>query len=306
MNKLDFVGFGALNVDKLFRVDHIAGKDEESSIIESRESCGGSAANTTVGLARLGLKTGYIGKVARDREGRLLLDEFKKQNVDTSGVTMTEKGRSGVVIGFVDKMGERALYVDSGVNDSIDLKEISQDYIRKPKLLHITSFVGEKSFETQKNLVGNLPKRVKVSLDPGMLYSERGLSALRPILRQAFTVLPNEAELELLTGESFEAGARRLLAEGVEVVGVKLGNKGCFVASGDERHIIEPFKVKTVDTTGAGDAWNAGFLYGLIKKMNLHVSGKLGNFVASRCITRMGARNGLPSLAKLRLSGLIT
>jgi len=304
MNKLDFVGFGALNVDKLFRVDHIAGKDDESSIIESRESCGGSAANTTVGLARLGLKTGYIGKVASDSEGRFLLDGFKKHNVDTCGITVTEKGRSGVVIGFVDKMGERALYVDPGVNDDIDLKEISQDYARKSKLLHLTSLVGEKSFEAQESLVRNLPKQVKVSLDPGMLYSKRGMPALEPILRRVFAVLLNETELRLLTGESFEVGAKKLMAEGAEVVGVKLGNKGCFVANGGHSYVVEPFRVKAVDTTGAGDAWNAGFLYGFFKKRSLRECGKLGNFVASKCIMRLGARNGLPSLADLRLSGV--
>ena len=305
MNKLDFVGFGALNVDKLFRVDHIAGKDEESSIIQSRESCGGSAANTTVGLARLGLKTGYIGKVASDREGRFLLDEFKRQNVDTRGIMVTEKGRSGVVIGFVDKMGERALYVDPGVNDNIDLKEISQDYTRKSKLLHLTSFVGEESFEAQKSLVRSLPKQVKVSLDPGMLYSKRGMPALEPILRRVFAVLLNETELRLLTGESFEVGTKKLMAEGAEVVGVKLGNKGCFVANGEHSYVVEPFKVKAVDTTGAGDAWNAGFLYGLFKKRSLRECGKLGNLVASKCIMKMGARNGLPTLTELRLSGML-
>ena len=85
---------------------------------------------------------------------------------------------------------------------------------------------------------------------------------------------------------------------------IKLGRNGCFVTDGKESHVVEPFKVKAVDTTGAGDAWNAGFLYGLIKNKSLWECGKLGNFVASRCITKMGARTGLPRLADLHESGI--
>lgn len=305
MTKFDVVGFGALNVDKLFKVNMIAGKDEESFVVESKESCGGSAANTIVGLARLGLKTGFVGKVVDDREGRLLLGDFRKENVDTKGIVVAKNGRSGVVMGFVDKKGERALYVAPGINDAIDLKEVSTDYVGRAKLLHATSFVGEKSFESQKKLVEQLPEHVRVSFDPGMLYAKRGLSALKPIIRRVFVMLPNEVELKLLTGKECEDAAKMLIAEGVKVVGVKLGGKGCFVTDGEESHVVEPFKVKVVDTTGAGDAWNAGFLYGMLMNKSLKECGRLGNFVASRCIMKMGARTGLPRLADLNRPGII-
>lgn len=299
MTEFDVVGFGALNIDRLFKVNKIAGRDEESFVIESKESCGGSAANTIVGLARLGLKTGYIGKVSDDREGQLLLDDFRKENVDTRGIVIAKSGRSGVVMGFVDEQGERSLYVAPGVNDTVELREINKDYARKARFLHLTSFVGEKSFESQKDIVEQLPEHGSVSFDPGMLYAQRGLSALKPILRRVFVMLPNEVELKLLTGEEYEDGAETLIAEGVKVVAVKLGRKGCFVTDGEESHVVEPFKVRVVDTTGAGDAWNAGFLYGLLRENSLLECGRLGNFVASRCIMKMGARTGLPQLADL-------
>ncbi len=299
MTQLDAVGIGALNVDKLFRVDRIAGREEESFVTEYQESCGGSAANTIVGLARLGLNTGFVGKVADDREGRLLLDDFERENVDTSGAIVTEAGRSGVVMGFVDEKGERALYVAPGINDTLSLREVGIDYVGKTRLLHLTSFVGEKSFETQKKLVGLLPESVKVSFDPGMLYVKRGLPSLRPIIKRAFIMLPNEIELRLLTGKSYRAGAKALIAEGVNIVAVKLGKKGCYITNGEESRTVEPYRVKVVDTTGAGDAWNAGFLYGLLKNKSLEECGRLGNLVASKCITKMGARAGLPRLVDI-------
>jgi ribokinase len=87
----------------------------------------------------------------------------------------------------------------------------------------------------------------------------------------------------------------------VEIVAVKLGSKGCYVTDGKQSHNVEPFKVKVVDTTGAGDAFCAGFLYGLISGKNLYDCGRIGNFVASRCIMKMGARPGLPYLKDLKL-----
>ncbi|MEM2816579.1 MAG: carbohydrate kinase family protein, partial [Candidatus Bathyarchaeia archaeon] len=111
MSRFHVVGFGALNVDKLYRVNRIAGPEEESFISGYEETCGGSAANTIVGLARLGCRVGFIGKVARDREGKMLAMEFKREGVDTGGIVWAEGGRSGSVLGFIDERGERALYV---------------------------------------------------------------------------------------------------------------------------------------------------------------------------------------------------
>ncbi|MBX5320685.1 MAG: carbohydrate kinase family protein [Candidatus Bathyarchaeota archaeon] len=298
----DVVGFGALNVDKLYKVNKIAGPEEEGFIISCEETCGGSAANTIVGLARLGCRVGFIGKVAGDREGKMLIEDFCREGADTRGIVKVKTGRSGVVMGFVDQKGERALYVDSGVNDTIEFEEVNKKYAYETKILHLTSFVGEKSFETQKRLVENLPKNVKISLDPGELYARKGLKTLSPILTRSFVLMPNAKEIALLTGEKdYVAGAETLLKMGAKIVAVKLGSRGCYVTDGKEKHHIEAFKVQVVDTTGAGDAFCAGFLYGLINGKPLYECGKIGNFVASKCIMKMGARTGLPRIEELKL-----
>ncbi|MDH5481661.1 MAG: carbohydrate kinase family protein [Candidatus Bathyarchaeota archaeon] len=300
MNRFDVVGFGALNVDKLFRVNKIAGAEEEGFIIDCEEACGGSAANTIVGLSRLGCKVGFIGKIAEDREGRMLIEDFCREGVDTSGIIIRKKVRTGAVMGFVDKKGGRALYVDPGVNDTIEFDEINKKQVVQTRFLHVTSFVGEKSFQTQKKLVETLPKNVKVSLDPGELYARKGLTTLGSITKRMSVLMPNLNELKLLTGMSnYQKGAEFLLKKGAKIVAAKLGSKGCYVTNGKERHLIEAFKVKVVDTTGAGDAFCAGFLYGLINDKSLYECGSIGNFVASRCIMRMGARPGLPVIKDL-------
>jgi len=304
MSRFDVVGFGALNVDKLFKVNKIAKAEEESFVEDYAEACGGSAANTAVGVARLGCKVGYIGKVGCDREGDVLIQDFCSEGVNTDGVVRAEERKSGAVLGFVDKKGARALYINSGVNDTINLDEVNARYASQAQFLHLTSFVGDESFQTQKKLLDAISDSVKVSFDPGVLYARKGFASLELIIKKAYVLMPNAIELELLTGEiDYRKGADIMLGKGVKIVAVKLGGDGCYVTDGRERQLIDPFEVDVVDTTGAGDAFCAGFLYGLVNGKSLLDCGRLGNFVASRCIMKMGARAGLPFAKDLELLG---
>jgi ribokinase len=300
MTKFDVIGFGALNVDNLFKVDKIASSEEESFVLDYSESCGGSAANTMVGLARLGCKTGFIGKVAEDREGKMQLDAFKAEGVNTDGIAVSKLGKSGSVMGYVDRKGARALYINPGVNDQIEPREITWEYVSQTKYLHLTSFVGEKSLRAQKKLVGSIPEDIKISFDPGSVYAQKGFAAIEPIIRSSYLMMPNAMELEMLTGETdYQKGAQILIDSGVKVVAVKLGAKGCYVTDGTVQYRLEPYKVAAVDTTGAGDAFCAGFLYGLINNKYLGQCGQIGNYVASRKILKAGARAGLPTVKDL-------
>ena len=313
--KMDVVGFGALNLDKLFHVNRVAHEDEESYITGKSESCGGSAANTIVGLARLGIETGFIGKVATDREGSLLYNNLQNENINTGGVLVTDNGRSGTVNGFVDSNGQRALYVDPGVNDDINIDEVELDYINSAKVLHITSFVGksdEKSIETQKLVLNEISTKVSVSFDPGRLYTERGLDFLENFLIRTDILLINQSELKLLTtgniedsrispekNETQEIAEKVQLEYGIDMVVVKMGNNGSYVTHNGKSHMANAFDVPCVDTTGAGDAFNAGFLHGYINGENIKKMALKGNYIASCCITEHGTTNGLPDLIKL-------
>ena len=295
----DVVGFGALNLDKLFKVNMIAKEEEESFIMDFKESAGGSAANTIVGLARLELRTGFIGKVKADREGTFILDDLKNENVDVNGVIVSRAGRSGTVMGYIDPKGDRALYVDSGVNDQLDFHDIHLDYVSTAEIVHLSSFVGDKPFSAQKTLIEQL-SGVNFCFDPGSLYARKGLDSLKPIIKESYAMFPNEIETRLLTGRNYKEGAKAFIKLGANIVAVKLGKKGCYVTDGNESHMIEAYPVKAVDTTGAGDAYCAGFIYGIIKGNDLFECGRLGNFVAACCVSALGARTGLPRLAHLK------
>ncbi|CEA14347.1 MAG: carbohydrate kinase family protein [Methanobacterium formicicum] len=294
------MGFGALNLDRLYWVNKIAGEDEEAYITNIHESCGGSAANTIIGLARLGLTTGFLGKIASDRQGNLLLENLRNEGVDTRGVIKDPSGRSGNVQGFVDPQGQRALYVDPGVNDEITLSEINQDYLSNTRLIHLTSFVGE-SLHVQEEVLDTISSQVTVSMDPGMIYASKGLKPMEKLLSRTDILLLNQKELELLTPainrEKDKINA--LLDHGIEILVIKQGEKGCLVNEGEESHFHEAFQVDCRDSTGAGDAFNAGFLYGYLRGKGIEKSAHIGNYVASRCIMMPGAIDGLPSLSQI-------
>lgn len=300
MIPFDVVGFGALNVDRLYKVNKLANAEEESFIETYTEACGGSAANAIVGLARLGCKVGFIGKVGCDRESKMILQDFCVEGVDTKGIIQAVQGKSGSVLGFVDKNGERALYVDSGVNDTITFDELNQEYFSKTSFLHLTSFVGEKSFQVQKRSLDLISESTKVSFDPGILYANKGYNAMEPILKKTYVLLPNAIELKLLTGKTnYREGAAFLIKRGIEIVAVKLGSAGSYVTNGSESHFVESFNVEVTDTTGAGDAFCAGFISGLLNEESLFDCARIGNFVASRKVMKLGARAGLPYLKDL-------
>jgi ribokinase len=292
--KFDVVGFGALNLDRTFRVPHIAHEDGESYITSVSTAPGGSAANTIVGLSRLGVHTGFIGKVATDLPGTQLIQSFTTENVNIDGIVSTETGTSGIVYCFVDAQGERAMYINPGVNDTLTFSEVNLDYCYDSKFLHYSSFTGLAPMQAQIQLRDHL-LNTQFSIDPGTIYALKGLHTLKPLLKNCHVFLPNEHELYLLTEKKYPAGAQVLLDLGVQIVAVKLGTRGCYVTNGRETYTIAPPPtVEVYDTTGAGDAFCAGFIYGLLRDQDLHTCGTWGNRVASHILKTSGARQGLP------------
>jgi len=292
---LEVIGFGALNYDTLCIVNKIGEAGEEIAVQEIREGPGGSAANTTVGLARLGIKTGFIGILGNDREGDMIYKNFEGEKVDTSGFRFTQ-GRTGMVFGLVDANGERTLYPYPGVNDKLQLDDINIGYAKKAELLHMTSFVKKEQTNVQESLIKELSEKTKISFAPGMLYAERGLEELLPIIEKSHIIFLNRNEIKILTGHDYEEGSKILMDIGTKIVVVTSESKGSYITTKNESFSVAAHSTeKVVDSTGAGDAFAAGFLYGLVKKReDLQFCGEIGNTVASRCIRQYGAISGLP------------
>lgn len=287
---MDAVGFGALNYDRLYKVNKIAKEDEEVFIESEHSSCGGSSANTIYTLAKLGAKCGFVGAVGDDEEGKKIIDEFKSVGVDTSQIKILENEKTGLILAFIDKLGERAMYVSPRANSKIEKNDLNLSYIENAKFLHLSSFVDNEQLELQNFLVINMAKSLKISFAPGSLYVKRGIKSLEKILENSYVVFLNKEEIRILTDKEFKSGAEEIIEIGCKIVVVTLKERGCYITNGKDEFIVNAIPTKVVDTTGAGDAFSSGFLYGLLENKGLEECGKLGNKIASLCISKIGAR----------------
>jgi ribokinase len=290
-HNVEVIGFGALNCDRIYRVDDLALPGREIGVVSATKQPGGSAANTIVGLARLGVRTGFLGTVGDDREGSQLLDDLQREGVDVHGVTISE-GDTGSALIFIDSRGERAIYVLPSVNDAFFTS--NHDYAEQAKFLHVSSFMGINQFRMQISYARHLRKaRTKISFSPGDIYAKLGLDQLKPLIERTFTLFLNKEEAAHLTGSARIEDAATLLDLGANIIAVTLGGAGAYVATRSESLYVAPYESQISDTVGAGDAFAAGFLYGQLTGKDLHTSGLYGNFMASRSVAHLGGRKGL-------------
>jgi len=312
LNLIEVVGLGALNMDHIYRVERIV-EDGEATVVESISSPGGSAANTVYGLARLGIKTGFAGVIGKDDDGKRLLRDFTEVGVDTSQVRVKSGNRTGSVLCLSDTEGKRSLYVLPGANNLLALDDLNPGYINQARMLHISSFADDRQFMVLLELVDRLELAVRLSFSPGTLYAAKGLKALSPVLARTHVLFLNRSEIQQLTGqEDVTIATENCLKYGCQIVVVTLGQgtrwkttkATAFIRDNMREYLIEPaskMAVPAADTTGAGDAFATGFLYGLLKSKGLEECGHLGDIVAQFSITKVGARQGLPTLKELSL-----
>ncbi len=283
--------------------------DGEAPVLEQALHAGGSAANTIFGLAKLGIKTGFIGAVGDDNEGRILLHDFQRVSVDTSGIKVKKKAQTGSALCLSDGQGQRSLYVSPGANGLLRWQDVDLEYLNRAQIVHLSSFAQDAQFDVQRQVLSAISTTVKISFAPGALYTEKGWQVLAPLIARTYALFLNQDEMQKLTGKEVGKGAQRCLDEGCRIVIVTLGQgieRGksvvCYLSDGQQEHFIEAMqsKLPVVDTTGAGDAFAAGFLYGLLQGKELRECGLLGQAMAQFAISKMGARAGLPTPSQLR------
>ena len=310
MSNIAVIGFGALNMDYLYGVKQTV-LDGEVPIDHIKAAPGGSAANTIYGLAKLGVRTGFVGAIGDDEQGETCLKELQDIGVDTKYIRIKKGRNTGLALCISDESGRRAIYVLPGANSLLNSRDIDVNYLSQAEIIHFSSFVDEQQFNIQAELLVKLSGSVKISFAPGMLYAAKGMRVLSPLLRKSDILFINKDELERLTGEDFMSGAKKCLKQGCQIIVVTLG-RGLTLEPGkvitgyicDKAH---EYKVETAvdfgghpDSTGAGDAFAAGFLFGLRKQRRLDECGRLGDTMAHFAMREIGARQGLPNLHTLK------
>ena len=262
---------------------------------------GGKGCNQAVAIARLGAKVNFISKIGKDSYGELALETLKKNNINTESVIQDEKLQTGVAGILIDKnSGKNAINVIVGAPSTLKINEINK---------HINIIKSSKIFLTQLEV----PKDVTLHCLK-TAKENRCLTILNPapaseITKEFYSNIdyftPNETEAEFYTGikitneKEAKQAADKLINLGIKKVIITLGEKGLFYSDGKEEVYLKASYAKAIDTTGAGDAFNGGLAFGLLKEKPIKECLEFANKVAGLSTTKLGAGDAMPFLKEI-------
>lgn len=272
---------------------------------------GGSAANVAVALARLGVEVMMVGAVGDDGYGRWARDDLGREGVDVQGVCSIHDAFTPMVMALIEPNGERLVVVwpaEGGAHLRLQADALNPAWMASAAWLHTTGMCLRESPACDAVLYAMKLAReadVPVSLDLNLRLESWGLSdATRRTFERAIAlsdVVFGNAEEEIMPiagADSVEAGAQYLCG-GKRIVVARRGKKGALVATPQETFHVPAFPIQVVDTLGAGDAFNGGFIAASLAKVGVRAAADWGNAVAALKIGRAGAR-GLPFLEDVK------
>jgi len=272
-------------VDKDFSNKVLSGTKE----LLKTQSSGGSAANTIHGLARLGLPASFIGKVGKDDLGKFFSQDLINSNIKPEMILSNSE--SGRAIALVSKDSERTFATFLGAAMEMNASDITEQTFQGYSVFHVEGYLVQNHELIEKALRLAKKSGLTTSLDMAsynVVESNRDF-LLHIIKNYVDIVFANEEEAKAFTSKGPEESLEILAAISAIAV-VKLGEHGSLVRRGDEIVKIGVFPVKAIDTTGAGDLYASGFLYGLIMNCPLCVCGEIGALLSAHVIEVLGAK----------------
>lgn len=267
---------------------------------------GGTAINTALTLRKIGYeKVGLIARFGNDRAGSILIRELKEADIDTSLVTISDTNPTAVCIVCVHEDSERSFLYSFGGNNELSPDHVDTSKISIGDFFHLGAAmaIGESRGELIIPLLKSLKeKQVFISVDTSFDPYGDWWPSLSPCLPYTDVLFSNEIESTYLTGfEDPILAAKKFHEAGAKVIVIKLGHEGSFIYSKNWEGFINPFKVNTMDTTGAGDSFCGGFLFGLEKNWSLEQCGVFANAVGAICVETLGATTGIKSFEETKI-----
>jgi len=311
--------FGDVNVDALMSIPSYPSPGGDAMAQQVILRPGGSVANTAIVLARLGVKTKMIARVGDDRWADMALEPLINLEVDVSAVQRDPTDSTGLIFIPVTHEGERTMFSYRGANTRTPVEAITAQALGQPRFLHLSAYnflTSPQREATWKAVELAKEAGIPISMDIGVEPSRRvtgdgdcGATLLALLPDLALVVLGRE-EAQNLVGSSDPATACAALGQtygstparqggGLGLIGLKLGKDGCFIASNTEQYFLPGFTVDAVDTTGAGDAFCAGMLFGRLAGISLPASGLLANALGALATTVWGGGPVLPGKAEV-------
>jgi len=251
---------------------------------------GGAVANTIQALSRLGIKSNFIGMIGNDEHGKQFEKDFEEAGVDP--VLIQDNGDTGQILHLFTQKNEEATVVGySGVNKNFSPEEVRKNFLTGYSYLFIDGYLS-RDHELLEGLAALADKhsmKIIFDLASGDI-AEGHKKFLKTFIKENVSILfANDWEVFSYTGQEPER-ALKSVGKDVDILVVKLGNRGSYIKQGDFVFSIPAYPVDVNDPTGAGDYYAAGFLYGHLQGKHLTHCGKLGTFMASQVLEETGAR----------------
>lgn len=260
---------------------------------------GGCAANTGIDLARLGVETAVLGKVGEDGLGDFVAKTLHDEGIDVRGVVRDRSVNTSATMVIVDSEGERTFLHYLGGNAAFRADDVAWDVIQGCRIVHVAGALVMPSFDGAP--MAEVLRRARgagmvTSLDVVWDATGKWMQTLRPCLEHLDYFLPSLSEAQEITGRKDPNEVAAALRDaGVGTVALKLGEEGCYI-SGKAGAVRTPcFRVKAVDGTGSGDAFDAGLLCGILRGWDIERMARFGCAVGALCVTDVGASSGVKS-----------
>ncbi len=268
---------------------------------EMRLAPGGCALNAASALSRLGVTARLVGRIGRDGLGDFLVRTLVGRGVDVAGLTPSDTGTSASMV-FVFPGGERCILHSPGAMGEFGSTDIDWSLAARSQVFFVAQLglLGGFDWSVASALEMARDRGMITALDTVSDASGRLADKVAPCLPLLDYFLPSYDEAKAITGLTDPGAMARFLQDrGAGTVGIKLGEDGCLLRGPQGREITVPaFRVTAVDATGAGDAWCAGFIAGVLSGRDLADAGRLGNAVAACCVTALGAYQGIRPMAE--------
>jgi sugar/nucleoside kinase (ribokinase family) len=291
----DVVGLGANSVDYVYRLPQYPRPDSPTAKIRISShfiSCGGQVTTALCTCAAMGLRTKYIGALGNDDNGRLIRDELARRGVDIAHTAVRDARNAFAVILLDDVQGERVVLWDRSSQLELTPAEIDPAAIRDARLLHVDDVDAEASIRA-----ASMARAVGIPVTSDF---ERVGDRTEALIAAVTIPIFAEHVLEPLTGErDFERALRALRRRHAGMLCVTLGARGAMLLDGDRLHQETAFHVTVVDTTGAGDVFRGAFIAALLRGDAPGDILRFANAAAAISCTRLGAMNGVPTLAEV-------
>jgi len=300
---VDVALFGDINADVLMSIPDYPAPGSDAMAVQVSLDQGGSAANSALVLAKLGIQTGMIGRTGDDHWAEIARAALDNFDVDLRSVSTDHEVSTGLIFIPITASGERTLFSYRGANTRIKPEDIDPNLISSAQVLHLSGY--NFLFSPQKEsawwaVETARANNTRLSLDSGEapVFQAKGeLQRLLPMLD--VLVLGEQEALTLSEADTIDAALGTMLDQGVHVIGLKLGRAGCRMAGCGQQITVPSFDVSSIDTTGAGDAFSAGLIYSFLNRFDLLAAGLLANALGGLATTVWGGGSAFPPRAQV-------